>query len=485
MRQWMMRITAYADRLLDDLDRLDWPSRSSSCSATGSAARGRAVRFRPTGPARRIEVFTTRPDTLFGATFMVLAPEHPLVDALVTAGRLAGGHPRGLDRRRATPAAAVTAYRAAAAARPTDRAAGRGKEKTGVFTGAYATNPVNGERDAGLHRRLRADGLRHRRDHGRAGRDQRDFDFARRLRPADRRTVQPARGPRQDTRVHRRRRPINSANDEISLERPGQGRGEGRDDRLAGGQGAGRGAITYKLRDWLFSRQRYWGEPFPIVYDETGRRSRCPSRCCRSSCPRSTTTRPQAPSIPTTPRAEPVPPLAGHRLGRGRAGPGRRWPTYRRELNVMPQWAGSCWYELRYLDPTNDERARGPGRERYWMGPPTERRWAEGGGGRGRGDPAAWTCTSAASSTRCCTCCTPGSGTRCCSTWATCRQRGAVPAAVQPGLHPGLRLPRRARPDVPAAEVEEHLDGRGPTAELTVPGRASRSSASTGRWASR
>ena len=170
--------------------------------------------------------------------------------------------------------------------------------------------------------------------------------------------------------------------------------------------GRGRATTTYRLRDWLFSRQRYWGEPFPIVYDETGLPIGLPESMLPVGHPLDDFRPPRA--DPDDGASEPEQPLsrvdwwANVELDLG-DGPKR----YRRELNVMPQWAGSCWYELRYLDPTNENRFVDPDVEEYWMGPTAA------------GDPAAWTSTSAASSTPCCTCCTPGSGTRSSSTWAT------------------------------------------------------------------
>ncbi len=168
LQQWMMRITAYSDRLIDDLEYLDWPEKVKTMQRNWiGRSHGAQVKFAVAGHDSDIEVFTTRPDTLFGATYVTLAPEHELVDELVAAT-----WPEGVDARwtggAATPAEAVAAYRASIAAK-SDLERQENKEKTGVFLGAYAVNPVNGRQGAGLHRRLRADRLRHRRDHGRAG----------------------------------------------------------------------------------------------------------------------------------------------------------------------------------------------------------------------------------------------------------------------------------------------------------------------------
>ena len=276
-----MRITAYADRLVADLDRLDWPDSVKAMQRNWiGRSEGAQVRFDVVGaPAAAIEVFTTRPDTLFGATYMVLAPEHPLVDA-ITPARLAGGHRPALDRRRrARPAEAVAAYRAAAA-RKSELDRQENKDKTGVFTGAYAVNPVNGQRHPGVRRRLRADGLRHRRDHGRARPGPARLGLRRR-RSACRSSARSSRRPGWDGRgVHRRRarrstRPTTrSAWTGWASPRP-----SGRSPTGWSARATGEAVVQYKLRDWLFSRQRYWGEPFPIVWDERrpGRAARRPA----------------------------------------------------------------------------------------------------------------------------------------------------------------------------------------------------------------
>ena len=299
---------------------------------------------------------------------MVLAPEHPLVDALV-AGRVAGRAPTprwtgGARDARPRPSPPTGAR---PRARPTSSARPRAKDKTGVFTGALRDQPGQRRADPGLHRRLRADGLRHRRDHGRARR----------------RTSATASSPRRSScRSSARSQPprraasgeaytgdgpaINSANDEICAGRPGRRRGQGaRSSTWLEAQRASASAtINYKLRDWLFSRQRYWGEPFPIVYDEDGLPHRAARVDAAGRAARGRRLLAAAPSTPTTPTPSPEPPLArADRLGRRSSwtwATGRS--TYRRETNTMPQWAGSCWYDLRYLDPTNDERVRRPGR---------------------------------------------------------------------------------------------------------------------------
>ena len=273
-----------------------------------------------------MRVFTTRPDTLFGATYMVLAPEHELVDTLV-AGRLAGRH-AGTPGPAGTPAPgeAVAAYRKAAAAKTDVERQADAKEKTGVFIGAYATNPVTGGADPGLHRRLRAGRLRHRRDHGGARRRTSGTGSSPRSStcrssvPCSRRRASTARRTPGDGPA------INSAAPERGLDLNGLGVAEAKAAIIAWleANGHGDGAVTYRLRDWLFSRQRYWGEPFPIVYDETGLPIALPESMLPVELPEVDDFSPKtfdaddADSNPETPLSRRA------RLGRGRAGPGRR-----------------------------------------------------------------------------------------------------------------------------------------------------------------
>ena len=260
--------------------------------------------------------------------------------------------------------------------------------------------------DPGLRRRLRADGLRHRRDHGRARPGRARLGVRRGLRPADRPRRVAADRPDFDGEAFTRRR----AGDQQRLpRRAGRRRRQAR--RSSTGSwptGSGESTVTYKLRDWLFCRQRYWGEPFPIVYDETG----LPDRAARVDAARRAARgrRLLAPHLRPRRRRRRRPSRRWHGPTTGSTssstwatGPG----TTAGSRTSMPQWAGSCWYELRYLDPTNENAFVDPDVERYWMGPRAA-----------AATSAASTCTSAASSTPCCTCCTPASGTRCCSTSA-------------------------------------------------------------------
>ena len=375
MRQWMMRITTYADRLLDDLDRLDWPEpvklMQRNWIGRSTGARVRFTGHAADGSHAPIEVFTTRPDTLFGATFMVLAPEHPLVEELLPAGDWPAGTRPAWTGGYATPAEAVGAYRAQAAAK-TDverQSEGGGTTKTGVFTGAFATNPVNGARIPVFVADYVLMGYGTGAIMAVPAEDERDWDFATKFELDIIRTVQPADGHDMNTAYTGDGPSINSANDEISLN--GLGKDEAKAAMIAWleAKGIGEGAITYKLRDWLFSRQRYWGEPFPIVYDETGLPIALPESLLPVELPEVNDYSPTK-HDPDDAASEPVPPLAKATdwttltldLGDGPR-------SYRRELNVMPQWAGSCWYELRYLDPTNEHALVDTDVERYWMGP--------------------------------------------------------------------------------------------------------------------
>ena len=347
LRQWMLRITAYADRLIDDLDRLDWPESIKVMQRNwiGRSA-GAYIDFPVDGIDERLRVFTTRPDTVFGATYMVLAPEHPLVD------RLAPGN------------ADVAAYRRQVAAESEVQRQVESREKTGVFIGAYCINSATGERIPIYIADYVLMGYGTGAIMAVPGQDQRDWDFAVAFGLPIVRTVQPPDGFDGEAYVG-----------EGPAVNSGFLDGLGVDDAKAAiiqwlvENGYGEGTINYKLRDWLFSRQRYWGEPFPIVYDDTGLPIALPDDQLPAVLPDGDDYSPQT-FEPDDETSEPVPPLAraddwlNVTLDLG-DGPKR----YVREANVMPQWAGSCWYELRYLDPTNENAMVDPEVERYWMGP--------------------------------------------------------------------------------------------------------------------
>ncbi|MSO39283.1 MAG: leucine--tRNA ligase [Ilumatobacteraceae bacterium] len=377
MRQWTMRITTYADRLLQDLDRLDWPE-PIKLMQRNWIGRSEGARVDFTTPAGTLSVFTTRPDTLFGASFMVISPEHPLVDALTTSDNKA----------------AVDAYRIVAASKNQIDRQDDTREKTGVFTGTFATNPVNGQEIPVWVADYVLMGYGTGAIMAVPCGDQRDFQFARRFHLAVPAIQQP---PSQWFTLHDLEQQngdgvdtstwneafvgdgayINSSSASLSLD----GLVEVHEgvkvmNTWLEENGCGLATVNFKLRDWLFSRQRYWGEPFPIVYDEDDQPVSLPDSMLPVLLPQLEDFKPQA-LDPNDDVTDPIPPLARSTEWREVVldlGDGPK--KYRREINVMPQWAGSCWYELRYLDPTNTEFFVDPAVEKYWMGP------ADGGDGK-------------------------------------------------------------------------------------------------------
>lgn len=365
LRQWMMRITAYADRLLDDLDVLDWPEQVKTMQRNwiGRSTGVQAV-FTATGSDGSevgIEVFTTRPDTMFGATYLVLAPEHDLVDGLVAAE-----WPDGTDARwtygARTPGEAVAAYRRAIAAK-SDLERQESREKTGVFLGRWAINPANGEPVPVFVADYVLAGYGTGAIMAVPGHDQRDWEFARELGLP---IVEVIAGGDVSEAAH--------TGDGVLVN---SGYLDGMNVAAAKkaitarleAEGRGRARIEFKLRDWLFARQRYWGEPFPIVYDEDGRAHPLDEAALPVELPDVPDYSPVL-FDPDDAASEPSPPLAKATdwvhveldLGDGLR-------PYTRDTNVMPQWAGSSWYELRYIDPHNSERFCAKENEAYWMGP--------------------------------------------------------------------------------------------------------------------
>jgi len=372
--QWNMRITAYSDRLVRDLDLIDWPEkvRSMQRNWIGKSS-GAHVDFET--PAGALRVYTTRPDTLFGATYMVLAPEHPLVPALT-----ATAWPDGTDGRwtggAATPSDAVNAYVAAATRiSELERQAGEAKDKTGVFTGSYATNPVTGAHIPVFVADYVLMGYGTGAIMAVPAQDERDWAFAVKFGLPIIRTVQPPVGWDEDGgKAFTGDGPaINSTVDGLSLDGLAVAEAKAKIIAWLEAEGKGVGATTYRLRDWLFSRQRYWGEPFPIVYDETGLPIAVPDSMLPVLLPETDDFSPTT-FDPNDDSSEPQPPLGRLTdwveveldLGDGPK-------KYRRETNTMPNWAGSCWYELRYLDPTNTEQFVSPEVEHYWLGPTADR----------------------------------------------------------------------------------------------------------------
>ncbi|MFJ9421276.1 leucine--tRNA ligase [Streptomyces sp. NPDC101249] len=373
LRQWNMRITAYADRLLDDLDALDWPE-AIKLQQRNWIGRSEGARVDFAVGDERITVFTTRPDTLFGATYMVLAPEHELVEKITPAAWPEGTHDVWTGGH-ATPVDAVSAYRAQAASKSDVERQAEAKDKTGVFTGAFAVNPANGERVPVFIADYVLMGYGTGAIMAVPAGDQRDFEFARAFELPITCIVEPTDGRGTDTAdwesafASYDAKIINSANDEISLDGLPVAEAKARVTDWLTARGIGEGTVNFRLRDWLFSRQRYWGEPFPIVYDEDGVAHPLPESMLPLELPEVEDYSPRtfdaddADTRPETP------------LSRNEdwvnvtldLGDGPR--KYRRETNTMPNWAGSCWYELRYLDPHNDRRLVDPEIERYWMGP--------------------------------------------------------------------------------------------------------------------
>ena len=364
LKQWMMRITAYADRLLADLDLLDWSDAIKTMQRNWiGRSEGARVTFTATNAAggeSPIDVFTTRPDTLFGATYMVLSPEHDLIDALVP-DAWPEGIPAVWTGGAPTPDAAVSAYQAAAAAKSEIERTADAKVKTGVFTGAYATNPVNGKPVPIFIADYVLTGYGTGAIMAVPAEDQRDWDFATAFELPVVRTVQPppAWGDEPYT------------GDGVSINSDfldGMAMVDAKRTMIEWlvAEGVGEGTVTYKLRDWLFSRQRYWGEPFPIVYDETGLPIALPADQLPVLLPEIDDYAPLPAADDDTVPAPPLSRAEDWVTVELDLGDGPR--SYRRELNTMPQWAGSCWYHLRYLDPNDDDVLVDPVIDRYWMG---------------------------------------------------------------------------------------------------------------------
>ena len=357
MRQWMMRITAYADRLIDDLDLLDWTDAIKAMQRNWiGRSEGATVHFQSSaGP---ITVFTTRPDTLFGATFMVLAPEHPMVDSLTTP-----------DRRQV-----VAQYRHQAASKKDIDRQDDTREKTGVATGSYAINPVTGESIPVWIADYVLMGYGTGAIMAVPCGDQRDFEFARlyglpipAIQQPPERSLDTA---TWDDAFAGDAPYVNSSNGSLDLDGITDiATAKHLTNEWLQAHGHGNASITYKLRDWLFSRQRYWGEPFPVVYDRDGYPHGLPDSELPLVLPETDSFSPRTFDADDE-FSDPESPLdrldwwtdVELDLGDG-------LQRYRRDTNVMPQWAGSCWYELRYLDPTNEQHFVDPEVERYWMGP--------------------------------------------------------------------------------------------------------------------
>ncbi|MCG7446200.1 leucine--tRNA ligase [Corynebacterium sp. ACRPO] len=378
LSQWMMRITAYSDRLLDDLELLDWPDKVKSMQRNWiGRSRGAEVSFPAEG--YEIEVFTTRPDTLFGAEYVVLAPEHELVDALLSPipydddvdERWTYGHD--------DPKEAVESYRTDIAAK-SDLERQENKEKTGVFLGTYATNPVSGKKVPIFIADYVLTGYGTGAIMAVPAHDTRDYEFAQAFGLPITEVV--SGGNVEEEAWTEDGALVNSSNDK-GLDLNGLNKAEAIAAAIEWLEkdGSGREKVQYKLRDWLFARQRYWGEPFPIVYDKNGFAHALPESMLPVELPEVEDYKPVS-FDPEDKDSEPQPPLAKVRdwveveldLGDGPQ-------TYFRDTNVMPQWAGSSWYQLRYIDPRNDEAFCDIENERYWTGPRPEQHGPQDSGG--------------------------------------------------------------------------------------------------------
>ncbi|MDX5476419.1 MAG: leucine--tRNA ligase, partial [Bacillaceae bacterium] len=336
MKQWMLKITAYADRLIDDLDDLDWPDSLKEMQRNWiGRSEGANVHFNIDGSEETFTVFTTRPDTLFGATYAVLAPEHPLVTKITTAEQKE----------------AVDAYIQSVQSKSDLERTELSKEKTGVFTGAYAVNPANGEKlpiwiadyvlisyGTGAIMAVPAH-------------DERDYEFA--------------------TKFELPIIEVVAGGDVTKEAYTGDGEhvnsdflnGLGKEEAISNmiqwleGNGKGEKKISFRLRDWLFSRQRYWGEPIPVIHWEDGTMTAIPDEELPLLLPKTKNIRPsgtgESPLAAMEDWVNVVDPVTGKKG--------------RRETNTMPNWAGSCWYYLRYIDPKNSEMLADPEKLKKWL----------------------------------------------------------------------------------------------------------------------
>ena len=357
LRQWMFRITEYADRLLADLDLIDWPE-STRTMQREWIGRSEGARVRFAVGDESLEVFTTRPDTLFGATYMVVAPEHPMVQEAIDGG--------------APPE--VAEYVEVARNRSDVDRMSESKEKTGVFIGRHALNPVTGA----LIPVWTADYVLMGYGTGAImavpGHDSRDFEFARCFDLPIVQVVGPTGGEdlgpvaSWDEAHVGSGLAVNSTNDQLALDGLTTEEAKTRAIEWLETTGHGRRFVNYKLRDWLFSRQRYWGEPFPIVFDEEGNHYPVSDEALPVLLPELDDYQPVVSDEPTPPLGKATD-WVNTTAGEAGVDPALLAPDtpVRRETNTMPGWAGSCWYYLRYCDPHNTERFISPEAESYWL----------------------------------------------------------------------------------------------------------------------
>jgi len=336
MRQWMLKITEYAERLLEDLDKVDWPEHIKEMQRNWiGKSEGAEITFKIDGSDETVTVFSTRPDTLYGATYIVLAPEHHLVDQVTTTEQKA----------------AVEKYRHEIESKSDLERTELSKEKTGVFTGGYAINPVNGEKlpiwiadyvlityGSGAIMAVPAH-------------DERDYEFAKKFNLPIREVVKG--GDIEKEAYTGNGEHVNSD----FLNGLEKNEAIARIIEWLETEGAGRKKISYRLRDWLFSRQRYWGEPIPILHLEDGTTKPVPEEDLPLTLPHMEEIRPsgtgESPLANDEDWVNTIDPETGMKA--------------RRETNTMPQWAGSCWYYLRYIDPHNDKQLADPEKLKKWL----------------------------------------------------------------------------------------------------------------------
>ncbi len=341
MKQWMMRITAYADRLLEDSKTLDWPASTLDQQRNWiGRSEGAEIRFAVKGLSEGINVFTTRPDTVFGATYMVLAPEHPLVPSITT-----GQH-----------RVAVEQYQVQARTR-SDLERGAAAEKTGVFTGGYALNPATGSEIPVWIADYVLMGYGTGAIMAVPGHDERDHAFAMAFTLPIVEVVAGGNVSEAAFSDNEKGTLVNSANAEVDLNGLSPAEARKRIVQWLEKRALGKGAVQFKLRDWLFSRQRYWGEPIPVIHLEDGTMETVEEQDLPLLLPELGKFQPSGTTESPLALATDWVNVVDKRTGlKGR-----------RETNTMPQWAGSCWYYLRYLDPHNDSAFVDRGKDRYWM----------------------------------------------------------------------------------------------------------------------
>jgi len=338
LRQWVLKITAYAERLLEDLDLVDWPESIKDMQRNWiGKSIGAELDFHIQGSEETLRIFTTRPDTVFGATYMVLSPEHPLLAKITTEEHKAD----------------LEAYQKEAQLKSDLERTGLQKDKTGVFSGAYAINPATGKTipiwvsdfvlmsyGTGAIMSVPAH-------------DERDWEFAKKFDLPIIEVIKSPHSVQEAVFDGKESECVNSANDEININGLGYKEAFDKISDWFESKGLGQRKVNYKLRDWVFSRQRYWGEPIPIKHYEDG--SMRPEENLPLQLPEVSAYEPSGTG------ESPLANISEWLYGQDEHG------KFRRETNTMPQWAGSCWYYLRFIDPKNLNAAVDPNKEKYWM----------------------------------------------------------------------------------------------------------------------